>query len=90
MPALAAVPPRLYAWTLWPSIGLLPDTVRADYGFAWGPFERAVSTWLVAGWRAWRPLLPVAFRQMPQALAADRRLAYADAPASPSAGADSR
>jgi len=75
VPALAAVPARFYAWTLWPSIGLLPASVRADYGFRWGPIERAVSGWLVAGWRGWRPLLPVAFRQMPQALAADRRVA---------------
>ena len=74
MPALAAVPARFYAWTLWPSIGLLPATVRTDYGFGWGPIERAVSAWLVAGWRGWRPLLPVTFRQMPQALAADRRV----------------
>jgi uncharacterized protein (DUF2236 family) len=74
VPALAAVPARFYAWTLWPSIGLLPASVRTDYGFRWGPLERAVSAWLVAGWRGWRPLLPVAFRQMPQALAADRRV----------------
>ena len=39
------------------------------------PSERAVSAWLVAGWRAWRPLLPAGFRQMPKALAADRRVA---------------
>jgi uncharacterized protein (DUF2236 family) len=74
VPALAAVPARFYAWTLWPSIGLLPSSVRTDYGFRWGPIERAVSAWLVAGWRGWRPLLPVTFRQMPQALAADRRV----------------
>ena len=74
VPALAAVPARFYAWTLWPSIGLLPASVRTDYGFRWGPIERAVSAWLVAGWRGWRPLLPVSFRQMPQALAADRRV----------------
>ena len=74
VPALAAVPARFYAWTLWPSIGLLPVSVRIDYGFRWGPLERAVSAWLVAGWRGWRPLLPVTFRQMPQALAADRRV----------------
>ena len=79
LPALAAVPARFYAWTLWPSIGLLPASVRTDYGLRWGPFERAVSAWLVAGWRAWRPLLPVSFRQMPQALAADRRI-VGDAP----------
>jgi uncharacterized protein (DUF2236 family) len=74
VPALAAVPARFYAWTLWPSIGLLPASVRTDYDFRWGPIERAVSAWLVAGWRGWRPLLPVSFRQMPQALAADRRV----------------
>ena len=80
MPALAAVPAAAYSWTLWPSIGLLPATVRADYGFRWSPLEQAVSTWLVAGWRAWRPLLPESFRQMPQAIAADRRVAVASRP----------
>lgn len=69
------IPPAAYDWTLWPSIGLLPTAVREAYGFRWGPLERAVSAWLVTGWRAWRPLLPAAFRQMPQAHAADRRMA---------------
>jgi len=74
IPPLAAVPAPAYAWTLWPSIGLLPARIREAYGLRWGPLERAVSAWLVAGWRAWRPLLPATFRQMPQALAADRRI----------------
>lgn len=74
LPPLAGLPAAAYAWTLWPAIGLLPAPVRADYGFRWGPLERAVSAWLVAGWRAWRPLLPGSFRQMPQALAAERRV----------------
>jgi uncharacterized protein (DUF2236 family) len=76
-PALGWVPPQLYAWTFWPSIGLLPESVRAEYGFRWGAVERGVSDWLVAAWRFWRPLLPASFRQMPQALAADRRVAGA-------------
>jgi uncharacterized protein (DUF2236 family) len=80
LPALASVPPSAYAWTLWPSIGLLPRSVREAYGVRWGPLERAASAWLVAGWRFWRPLLPVSFRQMPQALAADRRVAPLDVP----------
>lgn len=67
--------PRLYDWTLWPSLALLPPAVRDAYGFRWGPLERGVSAWLVTAWRAWNPLLPASFRQMPQALAADRRLA---------------
>ena len=70
-----ALPSGLYDWTLWPAIGLLPPSIRAGYGFAWGAREQAVARWLVTGWRWWRPLLPAAFRQMPQALAADRRMA---------------
>ena len=68
------IPTATYDWALWPALALLPPGVRAGYGFAWGPREALVSRWLVAGWRFWRPLLPAAFRQMPQALAADRRL----------------
>jgi uncharacterized protein (DUF2236 family) len=77
VPALAALPAVAYSWTLWPAVGLLPPSVRDAYGLHWGRFEQAVSAWLVAGWRAWRPWLPSDFRQMPQALAADRRLAIA-------------
>lgn len=75
--ALARVPAATYAWTLWPSVGLLPPTVRDDYGLAWGARQRVVSAWLLAGFRAWRPLLPASFRQMPKALAADRRISEA-------------
>jgi uncharacterized protein (DUF2236 family) len=71
---LGFVPAEAYAWTLWPSVGLLPPSVREDYGLRWGARERLVSAWLVAGWRAWRSLLPESFRQMPRALAADRRM----------------
>lgn len=73
-PLLKRVPVALYAWMMWPSIGLLPPSVRAAYGLPWGTRERLVSAWLLGGWRAWRPLLPASFRQMPQALAADRRV----------------
>jgi uncharacterized protein (DUF2236 family) len=76
--ALDWLPPPAYAWTLWPSMGLLPPSVRAEYGLRWGPRERAVSAWLVAAWRSWRPLLPPAFRQLPQATIADRRVANDD------------
>lgn len=79
VPALAGMPSALYAWTLWPAIGLLPDGVRGEYGLRWGPFEQAIAAWLVVGWRAWRPILPPSFREMPQALAADRRIASASA-----------
>lgn len=74
-PLLARIPPALYSWVLWPSIGLLPPTVREGYGLSWGARERTVAAWLVAGWRAWRPLIPPAWRQMPKAQAADARIA---------------
>jgi uncharacterized protein (DUF2236 family) len=74
VPVLAPLPAWTYSWTLWPAVGLLPAVVRDGYGLRWGPLERAVSAWLVAGWRGWRPLLPSAFRSMPQALAAEARV----------------
>jgi uncharacterized protein (DUF2236 family) len=73
-PVLGGLPAWSYAWTLWPAVGLLPESVRAGYELRWGPLERAVSAWLVAAWRAWRPVLHPTFRWMPQALAADRRV----------------
>jgi uncharacterized protein (DUF2236 family) len=73
-PLFDAIPARAYGWLFWPSIGLLPASVREGYGLAWGLRQRAVAAWLVAAWQAWRPALPPAFRQMPQALAADRRV----------------
>ena len=74
---LARLPldPRLHAWTLWPAIGLLPPTIRDAYGFDWNLRHRLVSRWLVNTWRAWNTVLPPVVRHMPQALAADRRVA---------------
>jgi uncharacterized protein (DUF2236 family) len=69
-----AIPSRAYAWLFWPAIGLLPSSVREGYGLTWGLPQRAIAGWLVATWSAWRPVLPPTFRQMPQALQADRRV----------------
>lgn len=75
---LGLVPAAAYSWTLWPSVALLPARLREEYGLSQGPIQRAVASWLEAGWRAWRPTLPPSFRQMPQALAADRRIEGGD------------
>lgn len=72
-PLLARAPLVMYSWTLWPAVGLLPASIREGYGLSWGARERLVSRWLVAGWRAWRPILPQSFRQMSQVRRADRR-----------------
>ncbi len=74
-PVLERIPIETYSWAMWPSVGLLPAGVREEYGLRWGPLERAVSAWLVAGWQAWRPLIPTDWRWMPHARAADRRVA---------------
>jgi len=76
-----AIPSRFYGWLFWPSIGLLPPRIRDGYGLPWGVRQRVTAAWLVASWQAWRPMLPPSFRQMPQALRADRRVG-AGAPAS--------
>jgi uncharacterized protein (DUF2236 family) len=74
IPSLGWLPSPAYAWTLWPAIGLLPPRLRDEYGLRWGPLERAVSAWLVAGWRGWRPFVPTSLRWVAQARAADRRI----------------
>jgi uncharacterized protein (DUF2236 family) len=73
---LARIPvdPAFYSWTLWPAVGLLPVGIRDAFGLTWGRRERIVSRWLVASWRAWRPIVPISFREMPQSRAADRRV----------------
>lgn len=78
---LRLVPPAAVDWLLVPSLELLPPLTRREYGLAWGPRERALSTWLVAAWGAWRPLLPTSFRWFPQALAADARIDPSPRPA---------
>jgi uncharacterized protein (DUF2236 family) len=71
---LGRVPDGAASWLLLPAIGLLPPSVRREYGFRWGTTERAVASWLVAAWRGWRPLLPAGWRSFPQATAADDRM----------------
>lgn len=70
---LARVPQPAVDALMLPAIGLLPAATRAEYGLAWGPVERAIDAWLVAGWRFWRPRLPTTLRWFPRAIAADAR-----------------
>jgi uncharacterized protein (DUF2236 family) len=84
--ARAPLDPRLHAWTLWPAIGLLPPAIREAYGLPWTPLHQAVAAWLVGGWRAWNGVLPPAWREMPQARAADRRMIAATSAPSPATG----
>jgi uncharacterized protein (DUF2236 family) len=74
---LALVPQPAVDALMIPAIGLLPVATRDEYGLKWGPLERAIDAWLVAGWQFWRPRLPATFRWFPQAIAADARVARA-------------
>ena len=76
-PFLEALPRWLYDWSMWPAVALLPAHLRAEYEIPWSPGRDLAASVLLACWRAWRPRLPAGFRQMPQALAADRRMARA-------------
>ncbi len=62
-------------WALWPSIALLPPTLRAEFGLVWDAPRQLVAGWLALGIRTWRPWLPIEWRQMSRARAADRRMA---------------
>ena len=72
---MGAIPAPAYDWLLIPAIGLLPALLRAEYGFAWGTSERAITAWLTTTWGLWRRVLPADWRSFPQARAADRRVA---------------
>jgi uncharacterized protein (DUF2236 family) len=74
---LGALPTGLIEWTLWPAIALLPPGVREEFEIPWGRPRRIAAGWLSSGIRRWRPVMPASFRQMPRALAADRRVAAA-------------
>ena len=74
---LTLVPQPAVDALMLPAIGLLPAATRDEYGLTFGPLERAINAWLVAGWRFWRPRLPTTLRWFPQAIAADARAARA-------------
>lgn len=74
-PLVDRVPRGSYDFLMWPAVALLPASIREGYDIPWTPWRRLVSGWLVAGFRIWRPRFPTGIRCMPQALAADRRVA---------------
>ena len=73
-PPVGPLPPVLYDWLLWPALELLPDRVREEYGIPWGRGRAAVSSWLRTAFGFWGHRLPPAWRAMPPARAADRRM----------------
>ena len=57
-----------------PGLALLPDRIRDAYGIPWGIGRARAATLLGRGVRLWTAVVPVTWRSMPQARAADRRV----------------
>lgn len=73
-PPLPLAPGWLVDVAMLPGLGLLPASLRADFGIAWSARHERTSRWLGRGIRAWTSLLPRGVRAMPQARAAERRV----------------
>jgi uncharacterized protein (DUF2236 family) len=56
-----------------PGLAILPAGIRSAYGIPWGPVRATVARIVDAGLRLWVGLMPLTWRSMPQARAADRR-----------------
>jgi uncharacterized protein (DUF2236 family) len=74
-PPVGPLPTILYDWLLWPAMELLPGRVRDEYGIPRGAGRDLVAAWLRRGFGWWGHALPPSWRAMPQARAADRRVA---------------
>ena len=81
-PPVGPLPTPLYDWLMWPAVNLLPDRIRDAYRIPSGAGRGLVARWLVAGFRSWGNVMPPSWRWMPQARAADRRVARAAGPGS--------
>jgi uncharacterized protein (DUF2236 family) len=56
------------------TVGLLPPTLREDYGLGWGPQRERLLGASTSVVRRLMPLLPALLRELPAARSADRRL----------------
>ncbi len=76
-PPLPYAPGPLVDLAVLPGLALLPDSIRRGYGITWTPRHAAIARAVGAGIRAWIRVTPPAWRAMPAARAAERRVAVA-------------
>ena len=74
-PPFPFVPGPLVDLAALPGMALLPPRLRAEFGISWGTRKAALAGVLSTGVRAWTAVVPRQLRSMPQAIAADRRVA---------------
>ncbi|HEY8198718.1 MAG TPA: hypothetical protein VIF44_03025, partial [Candidatus Limnocylindrales bacterium] len=70
-----------------PGLALLPERIRIAYGLPWGPVRASMARVADLALRLWVGRMPLAWRSMPQARAADRRVRGASGSAARRAGA---
>jgi uncharacterized protein (DUF2236 family) len=73
-PPFPFVPPPLIDLMSLPGLALLPARLREEFGIGWGPNRERLARLLGLAIRGWVRIVPVAFRQMPQAKSAEDRL----------------
>lgn len=89
-PPLPLVPRPLVDLLALPSLALLPERLREEFGIGWGPLRERGAQWLGLAVRGWTTVVPAGLRQMPQAGAAFRRAGRAQAQAQARARAGAR
>jgi uncharacterized protein (DUF2236 family) len=74
-PPIRWLPSAMVGASALPGLALLPASIRDAYGIRWSAPERRLSNGLSVGIRMWVAVMPRSLRSMPQARAADRRVA---------------
>jgi uncharacterized protein (DUF2236 family) len=72
-PPIPWLPGALTQLATIPGLALLPPRIRSEYGIAWPRTRALASNGLDLGIRAWTAMMPMDWRAMPQARAAERR-----------------
>jgi len=77
-PPIAGLPGPIVDLLATPGLALLPERIRADYGIPWSAARAGIARVADLGLRSWVGIMPLAWRSMPQARAAERRVRTAD------------
>lgn len=73
-PPIPLLPSPLLGLLALPGLAFLPTRLRTEFGIAWGAGHERSARLLGYAIRAWVSIMPVRWRQMPQAAAAQRRV----------------
>lgn len=77
-PPIVGLPAQAIDLLATPGLALLPTRIRSAYAIPWGPVRASIARIGDLALRLWVGLVPLAWRSMPQARAADRRVRDAE------------